>query len=235
MSADPTFVSDRIAELPTALNGLQGIAWATGMGRGQDNEMGLLRVASLASLPLYCADDALDAAGSWAAIPRLPGEENGTITTGYRARLIATWPTKLEAGTKGGIIDALEAMGYAGVVVLNKHEYDPGAEWWSMFSVQFDASHSVPPIALGTWDGDVLVDTWDTPGTWYSEVAPIQFLQIILQILAIKWSYAIPEFLLVSFADGTIITIPLVNEWGQPQMIWGEFIWGNEPLVPVGV
>ena len=233
--SDPTFVSDRLAELPVCRRGPQGIAWAKAMGEGQDQEMALLRVAALSSLPLYCPDDALDAAGTWAAIPRLPGEAHGTTTSGYRGRLCATWPTKLKAGTKGGIIDSLQAAGFANVEVFNKHEYDPGAEWWSMFSVQFDASHSTPAIALGTWDGDPLVETWDTPGLWESDATPLQILQLILQILAAKWSYAIPEFLMMEFADGTIITIPLVNKWGDPQMIWGEFVWGNAPLIPVGL
>lgn len=224
---DPTFVSDRIAELPTCFRGPQGIAWATGMGQAQDGEMALLRVAALAWLPIYCPDDALDAAGSWASIPRLPGEPDGTPTTGYRGRLIKTWPTKLAAGTKGGLIDGLEAAGYAGVQVFNKHEYDSGSAWWSMFSVQIDGSHSDPPFDLSIWG----TFTWGAP--WGTTITLQQLLQIILLILSIKWSYAIPEFLLLEFSDGTIITIPLVNEWGQPQVIWGEFEWGNEPLIPV--
>lgn len=229
---DPTFISNRIAELPVCFRDDQGIAWASGTGAVQDQEVTLLRTAALSRFPQFCPDDALDLAGTWMAIPRLPGEADGTIATGYRGRLCAAFPTWINAGSKQGIIDSLEAAGFAGVVVRNKHEYDPGAEWWSMFEVQIDAAASVPPIELGTWDPAGDGDVWDAPGTWDSGTTPQQYLQIIQQILRWKWSYSIPEYLLIDFGGGTVLTVPLVNKWGDPQMIWGEFVWGNAPLLP---
>lgn len=227
---DPTFVSNRVAEVQgtACLNDPEGIAWAKGMGAVQDGEMALLRVAALSRFPRYCPDDALDAAGSWVNIPRLPGEADGDATIGYRARLIKAWPTWIEAGSKGGIIDSLEASGFFGVRVYNKHEYDPGAEWWSMFKVKIDGSHSTPPIDPTIWGTFV----WGAP--WGSTATVQQLLQIILQILKWKWSYSIADYLVLEFSDATIITIPLVWHWGDDDygMIWGGFEWGNAPLLP---
>ena len=86
-------------------------------------------------------------------------------------------------------------------------------------------------MVLGTWDGDP-GDTWDSPGVWDTDTAIDQIRNAVLIILRRKWSYAIPEFLELEFSSGDVIEIPLVNKWGDPGMIWGEFVWGNAPLVP---
>ena len=225
---DPTFVSNRVAELPVCFRDDQGVAWASGMGSGQDSEVTLLRTAALSRLPQYCPDDALDLCGTWFAIPRLPGEPDGTTTTGYRGRLCAAWPTWIAAGSKQGIIASLEAAGFANVQVFNKHEYDPGAEWWSAFKVTFDGSHSVPPIDPTIWG----TFTWGDP--WGADITAQQLLQIIGQILRWKWSYSIPDWLTVDFSDGSTITLPLTWHWGDDAfgMVWGDFDWGNAPLSP---
>ena len=84
---DPTFKSNRRAELPTAFRDPQGFAWADGMGEVQDQEVSLLGTAAVSRFPYLCPDDALDLCGTWLLLPRLDGEVDGDLTSGYRGRL----------------------------------------------------------------------------------------------------------------------------------------------------
>lgn len=192
---EPTFVSDRVAELPTALRGAQGVAWATGMGRGQDNEMALLRVAALARLPVYCPDDALDGVGQWMLIPRLDGEPNGTITSGYRGRLCAAWAIWKKAGTPQSVIDSLVAYGIKDVAVYLDYTgvWMPG-EWYSRFWVVLGPVMPWEPMVLGTW---VIGDG----GTLGSSATLAEVKSVKRQILQWKDVRGYPVSVVLNFLD----------------------------------
>ncbi len=149
---DPTFVSNRIDELPVCFRDPEGEAWATGMGSVQDDEAALLRTAALSGLPQYCPDDALDYVGGWMAIPRLDGEVNGTLTTGYRGRLCNAFPIWKLAGAPQSVIDSLVAYGIEDVQVYLDYEgaYMPG-DWYSRFWVGLGPTMPWTPMRLGVW------------------------------------------------------------------------------------
>ncbi len=181
---DPTFVTNRLAELPTELNGPQGQAWARGMGAVQDQLMARLRVAGLSDLPFFCPDDALDANGAWLLLPRFTGEPNGTAPTGpgftngtgYRGRLCGAWRSWIIAGSKGSIIESLNAYGLPDVAIQNDYEAVPpwAGAWWSRFRVLIG-----PTFGSYGWG----------PG---NDPTPNEQNQIRQQILLWKWAYAYP-------------------------------------------
>lgn len=109
-----TFATYRVSQLRPPLNGPQGETWATVLGGIQDQELALLRVAALSRLPATCPDDGLDLLGLAYALPRLPGQSHAS----YRATLQAAWPTYEEGGSPQSVVDALVALGYHDVLVL---------------------------------------------------------------------------------------------------------------------
>lgn len=149
---DPTFKSNRRAELPTAFRDAQGIAWANGMGEVQDQEVSLLGTAAVARFPYLCPDDALDLCGTWLLLPRLDGEVNGTTTSGYRGRLCAAWPTWIKAGTPQSIVDSLNSYGITDVQVYLDYQgaYMPG-DWYSRYWVVLGPTMPYDPMLLGSW------------------------------------------------------------------------------------
>lgn len=117
-----TFDQWRASKLRPPTNGPFDQSMAAALGEQQQDELELLRVAMLSRFPTTCPDDALDALGATFAIPRFDGEPNGTLTTGYRGRLCAAWPTKKKAGSAQAIIDSLNAWGLPDVEVYEAHE-----------------------------------------------------------------------------------------------------------------
>lgn len=194
MSGDATFVSDRVAELVTALRGTQGEAWATGMGRGQDDEMELLKTAALARLPQYCPDDALDGVGEWMLIPRLDGEPDGTTTTGYRGRLCAAWSIWKLAGAPQSVIDSLVTYGIQDVAVFLDYEgaWMPG-DWYSRFWVVLGPVTPWEPMLLGTW---VLGE-----GTLGSSATRDEVISVKKQVLQWKDVRGYPVAVVLNFFD----------------------------------
>jgi len=206
----PTFVSNRLAELPAELNGPQGQAWATGMGTVQDAQMDLLRVAAKARLPFLCPDDALDAVGAWMLLPRFPGEPNGTAPTqpgladgtGYRGRLCVAWTTWKIAGTKQAIISSLNAWGLPDVTIYNDYETAPTppppwpGSWYTRFAVKIGPSFG----GFG----------WGTG----NDPTPDQQTQMRRQVLQWKWLYSYPVDITIDDGMGYVFTFyvgPLID------------------------
>ncbi len=223
--SNATFVSNRLAELPTELNGPQGRAWATGMGAVQDEQLAVARVAALSRLPFYCPDDALDACGTWVQLPRFPGEPNGTAPTrpgltngtGYRGRLCAAWASWRIAGTKQAIISSLRAWGVPDVTVENDYEVQAGPDpwpgaWWSRFRVELG-----PDLGAFGWG----------PG---NDPTAAQQHQIAWQILFWKWIYAYPVDVVIDDGAGYTFTF-----WIGPLIDYGfvidySIIGGYNPI-----
>jgi len=204
--ADPTFVTNRIAELPPIMNGPQGRAWATGMGTVQDQQIAVARVAALSRWPFYCPDDALDAVGGWMLLPRFPAEPNGTAPirvgqpggSGYRGRLCAAFSTWLAAGSKQAIITSFNGYGLPDVVVQNDYEVSPpwpGA-WWSRFRVLVG-----PSFGAYGWG----------PG---NDPTPHQQTAMRRQVLMWKWAYSYPVDITIDDGMGYTFTFyvgPLID------------------------
>ncbi len=200
MSAPPTYVSNRLAELPAEMNGPQGQAWATGMGTVQDQQTPLLRFAALSRLPMFCPDDALDAVGQWFVLPRFPGEANGTATppTGYRGRLINAWITWYYAGSKQAIITSLTGWGVPDVEVDNDYEVSPpwDGEWYTRFRVRLGPNFGAYGWGVGN---DPTVE---------------QQAQIQRQALFWKWAYSYPVDVVLDYGGGDSFTFyigPLID------------------------
>lgn len=209
--ADPTFVTNRLAELPPVMNGPQGRAWATGMGTVQDAQVAVARVAALSRWPYYCPDDALDAVGGWMLLQRFPGEPNGTAPpavgqpggSGYRGRLCAAFPTWIAAGSKQAIITSFNGYGLPDVEVQNDYEASPpfpGA-WWSRFRVVVGPSFG----AYGWGPGnDPTVDQQNA---------------LIRQVLQWKWAYSYPVEIVLDDGMGYIFPITVGPILGY------NFVW----------
>lgn len=123
--------------------GPTGLALAAAIGREQDAELALARVALLCRASQRCPDDALDLLGLWYRLPRYPGEDDAT----YRARLVAAWETWALAGSPEGVEAQLRAAGLVDVHLYQAYElaflpaspigYDPNRSppWYSAFIV----------------------------------------------------------------------------------------------------
>lgn len=170
MSADPTFVSNRLAELPAILNGPEGQAWARGMGAVQDEQLLVAQVAAVSRLPALCPDDALDAVGGWFKLERFPGEPDGTAAppTGYRGRLLKAFQTWLIAGSSGAIIQSLNQWGVPDVTITGDVHWlgsmytrsrvtlgpDTGSYNWSVGNPPTDAQKAQIRAQILKWKWD---------------------------------------------------------------------------------
>jgi hypothetical protein len=158
-----SFVANRLAEVPPALNGPEGQALARALGEAQDDEATRLRIAALSRLPALCPDDALDGVGAWLELPRFEGEGDGT----YRGRLVAGWTTWSEAGSAQAIEDSLRAYGIPDVRVVEEGESPtlPGS-WYSRFRVElgpdFGATGIAAPLLGDVTLGDFYLGTTAT-------------------------------------------------------------------------
>lgn len=222
MSAPPTFVSNRLAELPPELNGPNGQAWATGMGTVQDQRLAVARVAALSRLPFKCPDDALDACGAWMLLPRFPGEPDGTAPTkpgksdgtGYRGRLCNAWETWLLAGSKQAIIKSFNGYGLPDVTVENDYEASPpwpGA-WWSRFRVKVG-----PRLGAFGWG----------PG---NDPTTAEQHQMTQQVLQWKWAYAYPVDIVIDDGAGYTFTFYVGPLIGFGFIIGVNTIGGYTPI-----
>lgn len=204
--ADPTFVTNQLAELPGTLNGPQGRAWATGTGTVMDGVLAVGRVAALSRLPFYCPDDALDAVGAFLVLPRYVDEPNGTAPTqpgfangtGYRGRLCTAWRSWIIAGSKGSIIASLQSWGVPDVAVQNDYEASPPfpGSWWSRFRVILGPDFGAYGWGVG------------------NDPTTEQQRQIVAQVLKWKWAYAYAVEVVLDYGGGSsfVITIgPLIG------------------------
>lgn len=215
MSGAPgTFASNLVAELSPANNGPQGQALAAAMGSVQDAEMQLLRVAALSRLPQWCPDDALDAAGAWLRLERLPLEVNGTTTTGYRGRLCAAWPTWAIAGSKGAIIGSLQAWGVPDVQIFNDYEISPPfpGSWYTRFRVKLGPNFGGFGWGVG------------------SDPTLAEQRQIKHQVLRWKWAWSYPVDVVLDYGGGFSFTFPIGAIIGHGFIIGRSTIGGYDPL-----
>lgn len=230
--ADPTFVSNRIAELPTAFRDPEGEAWATGMGTVQDGEAALLRTAALAGVPQYCPDDALDQVGGWMGIPRLDGEVDGTTTTGYRGRLCSTFTIWEKAGAPQSIIDSLVAYGIADVTVeLDYTDVWMPGDWYSRFWVVLGPTMPWTEVLLGTW---VLGE-----GTLGSSATRAEVIAVKKQVLQWKDVRGYPVAVVLNWNDiqppfGADVTMGATILGGGPNFTRWEIgkIYGLDTFMP---
>ncbi len=184
----PTFVSNRLAELPACLSGPEGRAWAKGVGAVQDAETPRLRAAAVSRLPRLAPDDALDALGGWLLLPRLPGEVNGDATSGYRGRLCNAFPIWGKAGSKGAIVDSLNEYGLPNVLVLN--DYETGGAWAGAWYSRFRVKIG-PDMGAKGW-------------IFGSGPSAEEQREILAQILKWKWLYSYPVDVVLDYGvDGT--------------------------------
>lgn len=157
-----SFQEARIEELPPWLAGPVATALEAALGNDENQALGELEDVLRMYSPFTVPDDGLDALGVRFALPRYPGEPNGTAPpspgtpgTGYRGRLCDVWDAWLWAGTAKAVQDQLQAFGIPSVVVLTEADNGPiyvGA-WYSRALVVLGPNFGttgIGPSLLGT-------------------------------------------------------------------------------------
>jgi hypothetical protein len=217
-----TFESNRLAELPIFLNGPEGRALAAALGKAQDAEVALLRVAALSRLPFWCPDDALDAVGTWLLLPRFPEEPNGTAPsnvgatdgTRYRGRLCKAWPTWLVAGSKDAITESLKAWGLPDVAIENDYQASPpfAGRWWSRFRIKVG-----PGFGSFGWGAG-------------NDPTPDEQHQMVRQVLFWKWVHGLPVEIVLDDGAGYTFTITITGLIGHGFIIGKSKIGGFDEI-----
>lgn len=134
----------QLSLMPTAQRGPFGEARATAQGLLKDGFPEAAIAAVKCRWASTCPEDALAALGFERLLPRNPGEG----TAAFRARLLLAWLLWPFAGTRQGLITALNILGFANVLVFENAQWtvDPspgfsaGQEWWR-FWVVIDQPH----------------------------------------------------------------------------------------------
>ena len=218
-TAPSTFDQYQAGLAPPALKGPNGEAFTSALGLMKDvfaeGAMQALRCRFVSS----CPEDALAFIGQERNLPQVPGEP----VAAYRARLLNAWQAWQQAGTKPGLINQLNVLGYPNVVVLEDNTssfalsppasgFAPGTEWWR-FMVFIKPPH---PFTIGSKYGDG--NTWGNGRLW-GIGGPVNALQVIRNTIAL-WQPAHARMV----ACGIVLS---GGVWGDGGL-WGDGrVWGG--------
>jgi hypothetical protein len=145
--------------LPTFLGGEWGERWASASGLMKDVWGEAAAQAVLCRFIQTAPEDALSLIGDERGLPRNPGES----TAAFRTRLLAAWSMWTMAGTKAGIVSALNYLGFLNVSIYENADwtiapgpgYSLGDEWWR-FWVVIRQPHGFGPPAWRIGDGSLV-------------------------------------------------------------------------------
>jgi hypothetical protein len=222
--------------------GPTGLALAAAIGREQDNELSLLRVALRSRTPWTCPDDALDALGAWYRLPRYPGEPNGTAPsapvatdgTGYRSRLCNAWETWEKAGSAEGLEDQIRAA-FPGLDV-RIYTTDEGC-----FGPDPRGSYSrfwifLGPNYGGTGIRELLLGSFTLGGTTTLGTTATRAQIVLLKKVILRWkaTHGYPVKVVLLFGSGPVLGIGMAG--GAKPLTLGTFILGRARVVawPIG-
>jgi Phage tail protein (Tail_P2_I) len=138
---------------PPWLAGQVGEGWASALGILKDAWVENAVLAVRQRNVKVCSPDALAYHGSDRALERLPGEN----VVAYRARLSNAWTLWTYAGTKTGILAAVQGLGLAGAVVKENSDwaiapspgFSSGDEWWRFWVVVYPPHAWSAPWTVG--------------------------------------------------------------------------------------
>lgn len=218
MSSSTTFDQYQAGSVPATLKGPYGEAFTSLQGIVKDGFAEGAIQAVKARFAGTAPEDSLQYIGQERLLTQGPTES----AAAYRARLLAAWAAWAQAGTRTGIIAALNALGYPNVAVIEDNKYNiassppatgfsPGAEWWR-FMVVINQPHAFTlPSVYG--DGN----TWGNGRKWGIGGPPgaIDAIRAVINL----WKP--PHAQLVNL----IIAIT-GNVWGASGT-WGSNTWGG--------
>lgn len=164
-----------------------------------------------------CPVDALQWIGIERGLPQLATEN----LYAYRLRLQNAWTIWTYAGTKQGVLSAVQALGYSNVLIRENYEWNAGynpdpngvVQWWR-FWVIIDQPHS---YAFSWYWGDG--STWGSGKTWGLGQAQ-SIADIVSQIRRWKPPHTICSSLVI-IISGKI--------WGGSNPVWkwsDGTVWG---------
>lgn len=191
---------------PGWMAGFWGSAWDYVMGLAKD---ALVQAARDAVKARFAAIAPVD------ALPRLLrdfvlDDPYNETTDGVRARLAQVWTTWSLAGTKAGLIAALETAGYTNVTLTER-----AGPTWRDFTVTlrppFAWDHLIQPWAR--WDDGWL---WDGGYRWAGIAPPGERERVLAIIRKWKPTHARLKWVLVEVAG---------PYWGETT--WGGSTWGG--------
>lgn len=208
--------------MPAWLSGDMGRSMALALGQIKDLAKDAAKEAVKAHLPLIAPADALPAIGADRSLERGAQSEGA-----FRLYLSQSFDVWTKGGTKTGIEDAIDVLGYCTADVYDAHTIDLGpgdtpASAWARFIIVL-SGHPWQPD--GTWDDP---GTWDDGGTWDS-TAPAEAVDAIIRAVR-RWKGAHAQCLgvVVLFGDAELWDVP-GGTWDDPGT-WAEdedaAIWG---------
>jgi hypothetical protein len=201
--------------LPTWLLGPMGQGFGLALAQVKDLVKDAAKEAVKARFPLLGPADALPSIAADRNLERGAQTENA-----FRIYLTQAFDLWAKGGTKEGIEEAVDLLGYATATVYDAHTIDLGPgpttdSAWARFIVVL-ADH--PWTSDGTWDDP---GTWDDGGTWDSDAPKDAVDAILRQVKRWKGAHSQCLFVVVPFGDAEIWDLPLDGTWGDPG-VWDE-------------
>lgn len=197
-----TVYADYLPQLLVGLiTGRWGTAFARAVGSSLDEAADAAQDAGLLRGPVDAQDDALPVIGASRQIQRLPGESADS----FRARLAMAFETWSNACTAGGVLDAVELLGYGRPLLFTQRALplaDGHPTWWARFRLVYDTGAPIEDAD----EHDARAALRVTLRTWAS--ARDRVPEVILRRGAVLWD------------EGW--------EWEDPAITWDM---GDEPTV----
>jgi len=198
--------------LPGGLAGPWARRWTAALGSVGDELLADAKLAVKARMPSDAPDDALPFIGADRLLPRLRGE----TLTDWRVRLSAAWDLWPWAGTRRGLVTAIDQLGLVGYTLRTNASFAPGlppdraaskwARWWLFVPA---TGH---PWTRTTWGSG----TWGS-GTWGSSASRDDVARVKGQLR--QWSGARDLGIVRLYFGGT------AGGWGLGT--WGSGTWGD--------
>jgi len=137
------YSSYEVQRAPAWLRGPFGAGWLEAHGLIKDGLVEGARQATKARFVSVAPSDALPYAASDRGLERMPHDTEAT----WRARLGQAWELWAWAGTRKGVVDALERTAIASsVAIYDAHQWNAGTGSWARFWVVLQTDFGPPPI-----------------------------------------------------------------------------------------
>lgn len=208
-----TYADQLSSRLPTYLRDAPSLLFAGKVGAAMDLCLQALKDAVRVGLVYLCTDDALAAHLADVAMEGLPGE----TAASQRARVAAAFDTWTMAGTRPGLVLAVEQLGFSGYALRTSRDWLPDAppdgnaslwaRWWLLLPTH-------PWSTDGVWSDP---GTWGDGGTWDSTATVAEVARVKRLLRAQSNARELGYVRLYFGSDGDI--------WG-PETPWDHGVWG---------
>jgi hypothetical protein len=199
---------------PPWLQGPNGASWSFVSGVTKDAYLELAKRAVKARFPQFAPTDALDKVGQNFQIDRA----FATNDTVFVAQLLKAWEAWGAAGTKPGMLSALNAAGVSNVTIWENFQWNEAnpERWWRFWVVARPPyPWNCDPLANGLWSSS---GTWSDGGGWATGIPQNDWAR--LRRIIRKWKPAHAQCVSVILLLNGELFGTRGGTWGS-QTAWG--------------